>query len=272
MYNKLKQRLSKNKESAPDSSSAQALANHPFFILGCVRSGTTMLRNMLRFHPRLECPEETHFFRWSDPFRSPRFMHPYNNNKIIQKQQRMDGISEEEFSELVRISGSKKELAENYGQLYLEKQGNPDGRWFDKTPQNIYGILLISQMMPDAKFIHIYRNPLNVVASLFEGKVLSISDMAGATSYWNETMSIMEEYKKIGGDRVLEIAYERVTDKPRQAMREILDFLDEDPGQLELPKGFVHPEKDKYKRVLTREDIKEIKRRCMPFLKNYGYS
>ncbi len=184
----------------------------------------------------------------------------------------MDGISEAEFSELISISGSKKELAENYGQLYLEKQGNPGGRWFDKTPQNIYGILLISQMMPDAKFIHIYRNPLNVVASLFEGKVLSISDMAGATSYWYESMSIMEEYKKIGNDRVLEIAYEKVTNKPKQSVREILQFLGEDPAQLKLPKGFVHPEKDKYKKVLSAEDIAEIKRRCMPFLERYDYS
>jgi hypothetical protein len=268
MYNKLKKLLSREKEHTP----VLAANNQPFFILGCVRSGTTMLRNILRFHPRLECPEETHFFRWSDPFRSPRFMHPYNNNKIIQKQQRMDGISEAEFAELIKMSGSKKELAENYGQFYLEKQGNPDGRWFDKTPQNIYGILLISQMMPDTRFIHIYRNPLNVVASLFEGKVLEISDMAGATSYWNESMSIMEEYKKIGKDRVLEIAYEKLTSKPEKSVGKILEFLGENPAKLELPKDFVHPEKDKYKNVLSSEDIAEIKRRCMPFLKRYGYS
>ncbi len=230
-----------------------------------------MLRDILRLHPRLESPEETHFFRWSDPYASPRFMHPYNNNKIIQKQQRMDGISEQEFSDLVKNSGSRRELAENYGRLYLEKQGNLDARWFDKTPQNIYGILLISQMIPDAKFIHIYRNPLNVVASLFEGKVLSVSGMAGATSYWYETMSIMEEYKKIGADRVLEIAYEKVTDDPKQSVREILKFLGEDPEQLNLARGLIHPEKNKYKRELSKSDIQDIRQRCSPFMAAYGY-
>ena len=42
----------------------------PFFVLGCVRSGTTMLRDALRMHPHLACPEETHFFRWGEPFGS----------------------------------------------------------------------------------------------------------------------------------------------------------------------------------------------------------
>jgi len=231
-----------------------------------------MLRDVLRRHPNLECPEETHFFRWSDPYGSPRFMHPYTHNKDIQKQQRMDGISEQEFAEIIQQSGSKKELAENYGRLYLNKQGNPDGRWFDKTPQNIYGVLLISQMFPEARFIHIYRNPLNVVASLYAGKVMSINDMSGATSYWNESMSIMAEYKKIARDRVLEIAYEDVTNKPDTAVRQILGFLDEDPDLLELPKGTIHPEKNKYRKILSQEEIREVASRCEPFFSMYGYS
>ena len=54
-------------------SSGYGQDNTPFFVLGCVRSGTTLLRDILRQHPRLESPEETHFFRWSDPYGSPRY-------------------------------------------------------------------------------------------------------------------------------------------------------------------------------------------------------
>lgn len=271
MLSKLSMKLARANKKKAVEPAEEAATKAPFFILGCVRSGTTMLRDILRLHPNLDSPEETHFFRWADPYRSPRFLHPYRNNPDIRKQQRLDGISEEEFEHILDTSASRKELAENYGKLYLQKQGNPNGRWFDKTPQNIYGILLISQMFPEAKFIHIYRNPLNVVASLYAGKVMSIADMSGATSYWYESMAIMDQYKQIAADRVLEIAYEDVTNKPEASLEKILTFLDEDVGLLKLPKGFVHPEKNKYLSILSEEDITEVRRRSQPFLENYGY-
>src|SRR5690606_22254663 len=71
--------------------------NIPFFILGAPRSGTTLLRDLLREHPRLECPEETHFFRWSDPFASPKFISHYKT-KLFKTHRKMDQISEMNFS------------------------------------------------------------------------------------------------------------------------------------------------------------------------------
>ncbi|WP_419603857.1 sulfotransferase family protein [Thiolapillus sp.] len=245
----------------------------PFFIVGCVRSGTTMLRNVLRRHPRLECPEETHFFRWTAPFGSPQFLRPYQHNPVVRKQQEMDGVSREEFDALVAASNSRKELAEKYGQLYLQKRGNPHGRWFDKTPQHFYGMLMISQMFPQARFIHIYRNPLNVVASLFEGKVVSLPDMSAATSYWVEAMAVMTEYKQLGGaDRVLEIGYEDFTSNPVNCSQRILEFIGEDEGLLRNPGKGIHPERNRYQQVLGDSDIEEVRRRCMPYQEYYGYT
>ena len=37
----------------------------PLFLVGCVRSGTTLTRDLLRRVPGVICPEETHFLRWS---------------------------------------------------------------------------------------------------------------------------------------------------------------------------------------------------------------
>ncbi len=229
-----------------------------------------MLRDILRRHPNLESPEETHFFRWSDPFRSPRYLHPYRNNPDIKKQREMDGISEEEFREMLSASSSKASLAANYGRLFLERRDNPSGRWFDKTPQNIYGILLISAQMPEARFIHIHRNPLNVVASLFEGKVMAIDDLYGAANYWLESMQIMEGYKKGHGDRVLEVAYESLTDDPAAEVERILAFLGE-PGRIELEPGFVHKERNRYRTVLSKDQINQVLAFCSPYYEGYGY-
>lgn len=38
-------------------------ARSPVFIVGCPRSGTTLLRNLLRSHPELAIPEESHVVR-----------------------------------------------------------------------------------------------------------------------------------------------------------------------------------------------------------------
>ena len=267
----LKRIFSKKEPQKPiPAADATAEGPPPFFILGCVRSGTTMLRDMLRLHPNLESPEETYFFRWSDPFKSPRFMYPFENNPTILKHHELDGISPEEFAEIMEVSTSKSSLAMNYGAAYLRRRGKPHARWFDKTPQNIYGIALISTQIPDAKFVHIHRNPLNVVASLFVGKIVKIRDLYGAVNYWTESMQIMDEYKKANSHRVIEIAYETVTENPEPELEKILDFVGE-PGEIRLPRNFVHPERNKYLKVLTPEQVDEVVRLCSPYYERYGY-
>ena len=71
--------------------------NTPFFVLGCVRSGTTLLRDILKLHTRLESPEETHFFRWADPYASPRYERNYVGVKLFKNHQEIDGVSVNDF-------------------------------------------------------------------------------------------------------------------------------------------------------------------------------
>jgi len=137
----------------------------PFFIVGSPRSGTTLLRDLLREHPRLECPEETHFFRWADPFGSPKFTTHYKT-KLFREHRALDKIPEFDFDLMLKYAHSREHLAYDYGRNYLKVRGKPEARLYDKTPQNVYGIFLINAIYPNARFIHIYRNPLNVVASL----------------------------------------------------------------------------------------------------------
>lgn len=246
--------------------------NTPFFILGCVRSGTTMLRDFLRLHPRLECPEETHFFRWADPFSSPRFDRNYIAMKIFDRHRKMDGISNHDFFEAKESADSRKEMSDNYGQLYLKAKQNPTGRWFDKTPQNIYGIFLISHMYPDSRFIHIHRHPLNVVASLVEGRVMAKHSVKGAVNYWLEAMILMAEYKKANHRRVLELPYEELVKNPLVELKKICEFIDEDWRLLNTDHIHTHEEQNHYKKVLTADEQHYVIEQTRPFLSDYGYS
>lgn len=245
--------------------------NTPFFVLGCVRSGTTILRDIVKLHSRLESPEETHFFRWADPYGSPRFERNYVGTKLFQEHRKLDGISDHDFHMARSISKNRKQLSDVYGMKYLETIGNPTGRWFDKTPQNVYGILLLSRMYPDAKFIHIYRNPLNVVASLKEGRVMAKHSVKGAVNYWNESMIILDEYKKIGADRIYEMPYEKMVEKPKPILRGFFDFIGEDPDFVDYSKIKTHKEKNKYKKVLSDKEIEFVKKQTEPFYSMYGY-
>ena len=245
--------------------------NTPFFILGCVRSGTTMLRDALRRHPRLEAPEETFFYRWGDPMASPRFVSLYRGNRNIQKHRQLDGITAEEFETLSWKAQDRADLARRYGELYLEKRGNPDGRWFDKTPQNVYGIHLLSEQLPEAKIVHIVRHPLNVVASLVLGRELSKHSVKGAFNYWLEAQQIMASFRALHPERLIEVRYEDVIADPRAKLGELLAFLGEDARVFPFDEVSFRPEQHRYRAVISEEDQARVVKKTSPFRAIFDY-
>jgi len=247
------------------------LDNNPFFILGCVRSGTTMLRDLLRLHSRLECPEETHFYRWADPFGSPRYEKNYITMRIFENHRKLDGVSNRDFHEARFNARNRREMSEAYGKLYLESVGNLTGRWFDKTPQNVYGLLLVSHQFPESKFLHIHRHPLNVVASLVEGRVMAKHSVKGSVNYWMESMILIHEYKKIYRDRILEVSYESISAAPEKELQRLCDFLSEDFDLINKSGIRIHHEQNKYLKVLSPDEISYVIDSCSEFMSCYGY-
>ncbi len=243
----------------------------PFFIASCVRSGTTMLREILRQHPHLECPEETHFFRWADPFGTNRYEMIYTQNKIITKQQEMDGFSKDEFMEIYRSSLNRRELMDRYMQKYLKKLGNADARWFDKTPQHLYGLFLIKKAYPAARFIHIHRNPLNVVTSLLKGEVMPRHSMIGAVNYWNESMTLMDAFKMVYADSVLDIRYEAFCLSSEEHILKIFNFIGEDMAGFQFQLDGIHPERNNYLKAMNDEQKAFVLKQCAEFMKVYEY-
>lgn len=245
----------------------------PFFILGCVRSGTTLLRDLLRIHPRLESPEETHFFRWADPYASPRYENQYVGTKLFEGHRELDKVPFKDFASMMYLARDRREISELYAKLFLKKNNNITARWFDKTPQNIYGVLLLNYMYPESKFIHIYRSPFNVVSSLKEGKVMAKHEVKGGINYWMESMILMNEFKKLPNvsGRIFEIKYEDMVANPKQDLIDLLEFLDEDPALFDFGKVKTHKEKDKYKSILTKDEISYVRELCEPYYSHYGY-
>jgi len=242
-----------------------------FFILGSVRSGTTLLRDLLKLHPILICPEETHMFRWGEPFHSTEYLHVNKVSETLILHRKMDGVDENDFNNILENSRDRSDFMMNYMELFKNAQNRVSRRCFDKTPQNVYGLPLIKAYFPESKIVHIVRNPLNVVASLKQGKVLSPQTITGAINFWKESILIINTLKPLFGDKLFEFKYEDLTNNPEEIMANMLLFLDESPLDLSGKLDHVRPALDSYKNILDNCEIDKVKSELCDLMKIYGY-
>lgn len=252
-------------------SSLQTQQARPLFIVGCVRSGTTLVRDLLRRQPATICPEETHYFRYGEPFRTAGNTRPLMNSKTLQKHREIDGISQEAFAELHAQSSTRGELLCRHVDYMARARNLGDYRWFDKTPQNVYGVALIRAEFPHARFLHLVRNPLNVVASLKLGKVMKVPDMHGACNYWIEAVTIIRQLAPLLQDKLLEMRYEEFTAEPVPSMKRLLDFSELGERFDLYTDADAHEERNQYLDILTREEQDTVRHRCGMLASRYGY-
>jgi hypothetical protein len=243
----------------------------PFFIIGCVRSGTTMLRNVLRLHPNLAAPEETHFYRWSEPFGTDASLKQLAKNTTLTRHRAIDGVTEEEFALMLSESHSRRDLYQRYMSLFLGRTKPGAVRWFDKTPQNVYGSAMLAADFPRSRFVHIVRNPLDVVLSLRAGEVMKVSGLIGASNYWLESVTNLHTLKKAFPRRVMEFRYDEFNADPPGHATRVLDFVGEPlvPGFMDAfvsrPKSYDHKER------LNSAELATVRRICGKWANAYGY-
>lgn len=244
----------------------------PLFIVGSVRSGTTLTRDLLRRVPNFICPEETHFFRWSEPFRTSASLHPFRNNPVLRQHRRIDGVDDASFAALLDQSQTRAELQRRYIAAFARAKGVTGRyRWFDKTPQNIYGAALIAQQMPRARFVFLVRNPLNVVASLQLGRQVTVADLHGACNYWREAAEIFFTLSAAYPARFLQVRYEDLVSDVPGVMATILTHaqLDVAPGLFH--RHDAHPERNLWREVLIRSKAQVVHDHCAASARRFGY-
>ena len=230
-----------------------------------------MLRNILRMHPSLAAPEETHFYRWSEPFGTDISLRQFANNVTLRKHRQIDTVTEEEFAGLLGHAKSRRELYLLYMSLFMRKTKPAATRCFDKTPQNVYGAAMLAADFPRARFVHIVRNPLDVVLSLRVGEVMKISSVVGGCNYWLESVTNLHTLKKAFPRRVLELHYEQFNEDPVSGVGRVLDYVKEpfDPAFMDsfvaTPKTYDHQS------LLSPQERKIVREICGKWATKYGY-
>lgn len=189
----------------------------PLFIIGPPRSGSTYLVQAMNVHEKIYITNELRVMSFiNDLFR------------LFLKSDRihwnLTSPDKEPF-----LLHFRKEMTNLVKRFYLERMPSPDAVWGDKHPHysdpamDPGALDTISELFPDAKFIHIYRNPRNQIHS-YTSK--GWKDFKSAVQAYRRIVTVGQSFgKKIGPARYLELQYEHLCDNGEDAANEICEFL-----------------------------------------------
>lgn len=119
------------------------------FIVGCGRSGTTLLREMLCRHSAFGGGPETLFF--------VKTLDPAYLSVLT-------GASQTELEAMRARATSLVEFAQEYYRAQASRDGKR--RWVDKTPMHVRALPRILRCFPEARVIHLIRDGRDVACSL----------------------------------------------------------------------------------------------------------
>lgn len=231
----------------------------PIFILGCHKSGTSLMRSLLDNHPSLNVlPKETHFFQWSGRWvdyalrtswpkqlnsrdliealvkgvnqANMEWIDPYSDNPSF-----VNGYDIERFR--FAMEKFKLDTLLNQIQAYFQSLNYAlHGLWIptnrhlvEKSVESAEFAFILRFLFPDCKFVHIVRNPYANIYSLRKSKMKKgyypylgrlISSLYNSSNFLFKNSEILRNYYVI--------RYEDLVSNPQLEMKNIADFLDID--------------------------------------------
>ncbi|MFI6899919.1 sulfotransferase family protein [Nonomuraea sp. NPDC050394] len=218
------------------------MSDRPIFVIGCPRSGTTMLQLMLHSHPRIAVPPETRFLvpayyrrRVFGDLRAAsarqalaQWIATDKNTKF--RELKID--KDDYVQESADGPGSLGSVIGTAFRMYADRFGK--ARWGDKRPSYVKQVDLLLRLFPDAQFVHLIRDGRDCVSSLKEMPWYTL-DSFHAVSTWAEAMDAGAKLRKsMPEDSYYELRYEDLTEDPATEMKKLCHFLEEDFDQAML--------------------------------------
>lgn len=195
----------------------------PIFVVGRMRSGTTLLRQMLNAHPNIYLT-----------FENDVFVYHWLYRNVTDPYEWLERYAREITFKLMEIdvSAVREMLPEDLTmdqirlvfQAIMRAKAHSLGktRYGDKTPSLWKNISFIFKHFEDPKIVHIVRDPRAVVHSL-ERVPWGMGSRLWSTLYCNVEMRDLERYRS----RIYETRMEDLIANPRGILREVLDYVEE---------------------------------------------
>jgi Sulfotransferase family len=185
--------------------------DRPIFVVGTMRSGSTLFRLVLDAHPNIAICEETGFVGGLMAAKEiPNWARGRNWFERL-------GFTEQEFDARLRdfYSGMFERHARSQGK----------SRWGEKTPFHSRYIAQMAALFPEAVFVAIVRHPGAVTQSLVDKFHYETSD---AVTYWDSTnKEILRRGLELADDRFALLRYEDLVEHSEETLHELVDFLGE---------------------------------------------
>jgi len=208
----------------------------PIFVVGCPRSGTTLLQLMLHAHPRIAIPPETRFLMAAYDARHDfgDLARPENRLALARwiverKKTRFADLGLDGQQVIDEIVAGPPTLGSALGiilRAYAERFDKP--RWGDKRPGYFQRIPALLRMFPDAQIVQLIRDGRDCVASLKEMDWYKL-DVYHALSTWMESIEAGKRAaKSLGPDTYYRVYYERLIADPKAEISALCEFLGED--------------------------------------------
>lgn len=224
------------KKSSSKAKATKEDNDRPIFVVGCARSGTTLLEVMLHSHPRIALPPETRFLMklYNERANYGDLNDPGNRATMAAT---IVDRSGSKFSDLqldketVRkaIIDGPPTIGSAAGIVFREyaaRYGKP--RWGDKRPNYISYIDQLIALFPDAQIVHIIRDGRDCVASLKRMSWWNHPFRFSVSKWVNAIEAGNAARKKLRKDQYYEIKYEDLVTNPEKELRDLCQFLGEE--------------------------------------------
>jgi hypothetical protein len=218
------------------------LSPSPFvFIVGCPRSGTTLLQRVVNAHPQIAIPPET---QWVPRFWEKRvglspegWVTPRLIDRLVEHRTFPQlGVSRQQLEGLLRQGPvSYADFVRGIYDLYGKAQGKP--LVGDKTPGYVRKTRLLHGLWPEAKFVHLIRDGRDVCLSALGWKKKA-ARMVSLYPTWDEapvtTAALWWEWhlgrgrqrgQALGPGLYYELRYEALVARPEEECTKLCAFL-----------------------------------------------
>lgn len=187
------------------------MARGPVFIVSMPRSGSTLVEQILSSHPQVvggdELPSlQRVMLRWSAKL-SPADRTPQAYLSALQRD------------------------ATQLGEAYLEdaRRYVGDSEYFtDKLPRNFQHLGTVRLILPEARVIHVMRDPIDTCLSIYKynfGEAVGYAyDFGTLARYYRLYRRVMAHWKTVFPGWILDVRYEDLVTDPVSQVRRILEF------------------------------------------------
>jgi Sulfotransferase family len=221
----------------------------PVFVVGCPRSGTTLLYSMLvaaggfAFYRK-----ETYFYHLVRRFPElsttagrERFMQQFLHGYLG----KVPGLNVEP---LVRQSIAQCRTPEDFLPRLMSAIAREQGmeRWIEGTPAHVLYLREIKRAVPDALFLHVIRDGRDcALSNERQGWVPMLPwdrspRLAVAALYWQWMVRAGRSYGRAHPDDYLELRFESLIVDPRATLRRVGAFIDHDLDYDRIQQNPVH--------------------------------